>query len=103
MFLAFGAGLLFVRKHPQAWWMVGAFAASHLASGVERWLFGAERFTVGMIAINHCLFWTPAAICFFLTTRHVPSELPFRIWRAAILIVVGISLTFDYRDVWRLL
>jgi hypothetical protein len=98
MFLVFGTGLLFVRKHPHAWWMVGTFLASHLASGIERSILGAECLTVGMIALNHSLFWTPAAVCFFLTTRIVRAPKSFRIWRSAVLATTAISLVFDYRD-----
>jgi hypothetical protein len=61
MFIIFGAGLAFVRKYPHAWWMLGAFVASHLASGLEVILLGPQRLTVGMIALNHCIFWTPAS------------------------------------------
>lgn len=98
MFLIFGAGLAFVRKHPSAWWMVGAFAASHLGSGLERILLGPERLTVGMIAINHCIFWTPAAVCFVATTRETPLTTPFGTWRVAVIGAAVFSLLFDYRD-----
>jgi len=98
MFVAFGCGLAFVRKHREAWWMVGAFALSHLASGLEMAILGPERLTVGMIAMNHCLVWTPAAICFFASTRSTPPGSPFGIWRATVLATAAFSLVFDYRD-----
>ncbi len=103
MFVVFGSGLAFVRKHPQAWWMIGAFAASHLASGMEILLLGPERLTVGMIAINHCVFWTPAAIGFLATTRSTPFTTPFGVWRIVVLVTAAFSLFFDYRDAWAFL
>ena len=103
MFVVFGSGLAFVRKHPEAWWMVGAFALSHLASGLEMMILGTGRLTVGMIAINHCLFWTPAAFCFLARTCGTPFGSPFGIWRATVFATAAFSLVFDYRDAWAFL
>ncbi len=98
MFIIFGAGLAFVRKHPHAWWMVGAFVASHLASGLEIILLGPERLTVGTIALNHCVFWTPATVLFVAATRNTALVTPFGTWRVAVVGTAVFSLVFDYRD-----
>jgi hypothetical protein len=98
MFIIFGAGIAFVRKHSHAWWMVGAFAASHLTSGLEMLLLGPQRLTVGMIAINHCIFWTPATLLFARGTRNTPKTTLFGVWRIAIVGTAVFSVLFDYRD-----
>ena len=77
MFIAFGSGVLFVRRHPEAWWMVGAFATSHLASGLVILLLGPDRLTVGIVSINHCIFWTPATVLIARKTRMTPVATPF--------------------------
>lgn len=73
------------------------------ASGMEIFLLGSERLTVGMIAINHCVFWTPAAIGFLATTRSTPFTTPFGVWRIVVLGTAAFSLFFDYRDAWAFL
>ena len=98
MFISFGSGLLFVRTHPEAWWMVGAFAASHLASGLVILLLGPERLTIGVVAINHCIFWTPATVLFARKTRTTPFASPFGAWRGVVIVTAVFSLIFDYRD-----
>jgi hypothetical protein len=103
MFLAFGSGLFFVRRHSEAWWMVGAFAASHLASGLEILLLGPERLTVGIVSINHCIFWTPATVLFARKTRTTPFATPFGAWRAVVIGTAVFSLAFDYRDAFAFL
>lgn len=98
MFVVFGAGLVLAWKHRAAWWMVGAFVGSHLASGLEILLLGPERLTVGLIAINHCVFWTPAAVAFYRRTRGTRVASVFGLWRWLVLATAAFSLIFDYRD-----
>jgi len=98
MFAVFGAGLLLVWKHRAAWWMVGAFIGSHLASGLEILYLGPERLTVGLIAINHCVFWTPSAVVFYRQTRETRTASLFGVWRWLVLATAAFSLVFDYRD-----
>jgi len=98
MFVVAGAGLLLAWKHRAAWWVVGGFVVSHLASGLELLVLGPERLTVGLIAINHCLFWTPAAIIFYRRTRGTELASLFGTWRWVALATSAFSLVFDYRD-----
>ena len=51
-----------------------------------------------MIAINHCIFWTPATVLFAVTTRTTPLMTPFGVWRVAVVGAAVFSLLFDYRD-----
>jgi len=98
MFAVTGVGLLLVWKHRMAWWMVGAFIASHIASGLEILLLGPERLTVGLIALNHCVFWTPAAVVFYRRTRGTGAATLFGGWRWVALATTAFSLVFDFRD-----
>jgi len=98
MFVVFGAGLVLAWRHRAAWWMVGGFIGSHLASGLEIAFLGPERLTVGVIAINHCVFWTPTAVVFYRQTRGTQAGGVFGVWRWLVLATAAFSLVFDYRD-----
>jgi hypothetical protein len=98
MLATFALGLLFVRDHVAARWMVGAVVVSHLSSAAVILLLGPEHLKVGIIAIEHVIFWTPAAL--YLLFKGAPTgRAPlYRVWRYAALSVAAISLIFDYRD-----
>ena len=98
MFFMTATGLLFVKNHVEARWAVGAFVASHLASGAEMLLCGADKFVVGMIAINHCIFWTPAAVYLARSLKRNELATPFGVWLVGMMGVFVFSLIFDYRD-----
>lgn len=98
MFVMTGIGLFFVKNHVEARWAVGAFVASHLASGAEILLFGEDKFVVGMIAINHCIFWTPAAVYLARSLRRNELATPFGFWLVGMVGAFVFSLIFDYRD-----
>lgn len=98
MFFMAATGLIFVKNHVEARWAVGAFVASHLASGGEILVLGQDQFVVGMIAINHCLFWTPAAVYLARSLKKNGLSTPFGVWRVGMLGVFTFSLIFDYRD-----
>lgn len=98
MFLMTGTGLLFVKDHVEARWSVGAFVASHLASAFEILVFGQDGFVVGMISINHCVFWTPTALYLLTRLKAMTLLSPFGIWMVGMLVVFSFSLIFDYRD-----
>ncbi len=98
MLCTFFAGLLFVRTHLAARWIVASVVVSHLASAAVLLVFGPTALTVGVIAINHVVFWTPAAL--YLAFRGAPtmSAPVYGGWRYLMLAVITFSLVFDYRD-----
>jgi len=98
MLCTFFAGLLFVRTQIAARWIVASVVVSHLASALVLLLLGPAALTVGVIAINHIVFWTPAAIN--LAVRGAPtSDAPlYGAWRYLMLAVIAFSLFFDFRD-----
>lgn len=98
MLATFAVGLLFVRDHVAARWMVASVIVSHMASAFFLFVLGPETLKVGIIAINHIVFWTPAAA--YMLLRGAPKEKAplYSIWRYAILAVVAFSLVFDFRD-----
>lgn len=98
MLCTFFAGLLFVRNQVAARWIVASVVVSHLASAFVLVVFGPAALTVGIIAINHIVFWTPAAIN--LALRGAPtSDAPvYGAWRYLMLGVIAFSLVFDFRD-----
>jgi hypothetical protein len=100
MVASFAVGLLFVRRHASARWVVGAFVLAHIMAGMEILIFGPAALTVGLIALNHALVWTPAGAYMAKTMtkpRHADFT-PYAAWRFLILGVIAFSLVFDYRD-----
>lgn len=98
MFMMAGLGLLFVRSHAEARWASGAFALSHVLSGLELLVVGEDNFRVGMIAINHCIVWTPAFLRLASSVRRADLRSAFGIWHIGMLGVFAFSLAFDFRD-----
>lgn len=98
MLCTFFAGLFFVRTHLAARWIVASVVVSHLASAFVLLVFGPEALTVGVIAINHIVFWTPAAI--YLALKGAPEQYApvYSAWRYLMLAVISFSLVFDFRD-----
>lgn len=98
MLCTFFAGLFFVRTQIAARWIVASVVVSHLASALVLLLLGPAALTVGVIAINHIVFWTPAALN--LAVRGAPtSDAPlYGAWRYLMLVVIAFSLFFDFRD-----
>ena len=98
MLATFAAGLLFVKNHTAARWMVAAVVGSHLASAFFLFVLGPETLKVGVIAINHVVFWTPAAV--YLALKGAPGQSAplYAAWRYLALGVAAFSLIFDFRD-----
>lgn len=98
MLVALLSGLIFAKDHVAARWVVGAVVVSHLASAFFLFVLGPETLKVGIIAINHVVFWTPAAI--FLALRGAPKTkaILYSCWRYVALLVLIFSLIFDFRD-----
>jgi len=99
MFLAasFAAGLLFVRKHIIARWVVGCFAAGIVFLSVTPAL-GIIQLS-GFIALMHIIFWSPAL--YQLLSKRPFLDNPktaFSIWSGVITAVILFSFIFDIRD-----
>ena len=98
MLCVFFAGLLFVRQHAAARWIVAAVIISHLASAAVILTLGPAALTIGVVAINHVVFWTPAAI-YLAAKGAATNPVPvYAAWRYLMLGVIAFSLFFDYRD-----
>ncbi len=98
MLCTFAAGLLFVRNHLAARWIVASVVMSHMASALVLLVLGPTALTIGVVAINHVVFWTPDAI--YLAVKRAsnfPAPL-YGIWRYLMLAVIAFSLVFDVRD-----
>jgi len=98
MLATFAAGLLFVKDHVAARWMVAAVIVSHLASAFFLFVLGPETLKVGVIAINHVVFWTPAAVYLALKGASRSKAPLYSGWRYWALAVAAFSLLFDFRD-----
>ena len=98
MAVAFLTGLLFVRRHADARWVVAAYVGSHVFAYGMRAILGPDWLTLGQAALNHVLFWTPAAVYLALRIRSVKLKTAFGAWSLMILGTMAFSLFFDFRD-----
>ncbi len=98
MFTVAFLGLFFLRTKVEARVAICAFVLSHVLSAIEMGVVGRSSFTVGMIAINHCIVWSPALIYLLSRIRHLPIKSAYGMWCLTITGMFMVSLFFDFRD-----
>ncbi len=98
MLCTFFAGLFFVRTQTAARWIVASVVASHLASATILLVGGPAALTIGAIAINHIVFWTPAAVYLAIYGAPIDPAPLYQAWRSLMVAVIAVSLCFDVRD-----
>ncbi len=97
MGLCFTAGLLFVRNHVIARWVVGCFVVGAVFMLAVAPLFGIVRLS-GFVALCHLIFWSPAL---YQLLRHRPFQHRrslFTTWSIVMTGVILFSFIFDIRD-----
>jgi hypothetical protein len=100
MMLIFAASIVFVWKHKEARWTLGALVLSMPTAMAVFALWG----TVHLFGIVHWLLWAPLAAYLVQRWRHSGEEKfatwgPFRVWVSALLATIFVSLAFDARDI----
>ena len=79
---------------------IATVVASLVGGVATQWLYGEVGY-VKLLGLPHIIFWTPLMV--YLIAKIVRGEVP--VWpqriMTAIVIIIGISLLFDYVDVAR--
>lgn len=97
MLASFVAGLLFVKNHPVARWVVGGFVVGMICLFVAQKGLGIPPIS-GFIATIHLVCWSPG-LYQLLTKRPFTGPLSaFSVWSAVITLVILFSFVFDLRD-----
>ena len=97
MGLSFALGLLFVRRHPIARWVIGGFIAALLISG---WLAPMLGITIlsGFVALIHVICWSPALYLLLTKKPFLAQRSAFSLWSGLITAVILFSFIFDIKD-----
>ena len=97
MGLTFLSGLLFIKNHAIARWVVGGFVLGVIFVTGLAPLFDIPLLS-GFIALCHLIFWSPG-LYFLLTQRpFMGSKTPFALWSGVMTGVILFSFIFDIRD-----
>lgn len=99
MFMAFTffCGLLFVKNHPIARWVVGCFVAGVVISTLANSVLGVPQLS-GFIALIHIIFWSPALFQLLTKRPFLGTLSAFTVWSGVMTLVILFSFIFDIRD-----
>ena len=97
MAASFVTGLLFVRQHSIARWVVAGFIAGLIISTVVAPAVGIIGLS-GFVALVHLICWTPALYLLLSRRPFIGSRSPFALWSGLITAVILFSFIFDIRD-----
>lgn len=99
MMLSFVSGLLFVKNHTIARWVVGGMFAGMLVGTLSGSFFGITMLS-GYIALIHLVFWSPALYQLLSKRPFLGSRSAFSIWSGVMTAVILFSFVFDIRDAY---
>jgi hypothetical protein len=97
MAASFVAGLLFVKNHLIARWVVGGFVLGIMCTTALGKAFGLPPIS-GFIATIHIIFWSPALYQLLTKRPFLEERTAFSIWSGIITLVILFSFVFDIRD-----
>jgi hypothetical protein len=97
MIATFLCGLLFVKNHPIARWVVGGFFAGMVVSTLADSVLGVPQLS-GFIALIHLIFWSPGLFQLLTKKPFLETLSPFTIWAGVMSLVIMFSFIFDIRD-----
>lgn len=97
--LAIGlSSLVFATRQAGARWLAAGFVASHaLLAGIAA-IQGPDEVTVGLVAMSHAMFWTPALLYLAFGANDVDVTSVYGVWSLLATATLGFSLFFDWRD-----
>jgi hypothetical protein len=97
MMTTFAVGILFVRRHAEARWVVGGFIGMMLVTVATGRVFGLLPLS-GLFSVVHIICWSPA-LYVLLTRRPFMQEFSlFTLWSGAITACIIFSFIFDIPD-----
>ena len=93
----FALGLLFVRRHVEARWVVGGFVAMMLVTVASGRLLGLLPLS-GLFSLVHIICWSPALYVLLKRRPFLQGRSPYAVWSGAITAVIIFSFIFDIPD-----
>jgi len=101
MMLVFLASIIFVRKHMEARFTLGAFLLSAPVAAVVFMIWK----NVHLFGVAHLVVWTPLLAYFVCKFRNSDEEKyqawgAYKIWAILLMSTISVSLLFDIRDIY---
>ena len=97
MMLMFASGLVFVKRHNIARWLVGGFILGILTLIILQKGLGIVPLS-GLIALMHLLFWSPGLFKLLKGRPFFNGVSPISIWSGLMTMTILFSFIFDLRD-----
>ena len=97
MMTVFALGLLFVRRHTEARWVVGGFICMALATVASGRVLGLLPLS-GLFSLVHIICWSPALYVLLTRRPFLQDRSPYALWSGAITAVIIFSFIFDIPD-----
>ncbi len=97
MAISFMVGIVFVKNHAPARWVIGGFIAGILFNQFGFAYLGLQPIS-GLIALTHLLFWTPGLYQVLREKAFLGKVSAYTIWAGWIALVIIFSFIFDIRD-----
>lgn len=93
----FIGGLLFVKNHSEARWLVGGFVGGLLFSKLAIPALGLVPLS-GLVALIHLVFWAPALWLMLKNRPFLNTLSPYSVWAGLATACILFSFIFDVRD-----
>ena len=93
----FALGLLFVRRHAEARWVVGGFICMILLTVASGRVLGLVPLS-GLFSLVHIICWSPALYVLLTRQPFLQERSLFTLWTGAITAVIIFSFVFDIPD-----
>ncbi len=97
MAISFILGLVFVKNHKPARWVVGGFAATIVVVQFGFSAFGLTPLS-GLIALMHLILWCPGLYLLVKERAFRVSLNAYSVWAGWMIAVILFSFFFDIRD-----
>jgi threonine/homoserine efflux transporter RhtA len=97
MMSTFALGLLFVRRHVEARWVVGGFIGMIIVTVATGRVLGLEPLS-GLFSLVHLLCWSPALYVLLTRRPFMQGHSLYAIWSGAITACIIFSFVFDIPD-----
>jgi hypothetical protein len=97
MMTTFALGLLFLRRHAEARWVVGGFIGMILVTVATGRVFGLVPLS-GLFSLVHLICWSPALYVLLTRRPFLQGRSLYALWSGAITACIIFSFIFDIPD-----
>jgi hypothetical protein len=97
MMTTFALGLLFVRRHTEARWVVGGFICMIFVTVATGRVLGLEPLS-GLFSLVHIICWSPALYVLLTRQPFLQDRSLYALWSGAITAAIIFSFIFDIPD-----